>query len=63
MMLSLFKEHLKHFTINKLTCPDFVLENEKMKIGVEVTELCMESVKIIGKIVDESFGKKCLWKY
>lgn len=58
MMLSLFKEHLKHFTIDKLTCPDFVLENEKMKIGVEVTELCMESVKIIGKIVDESFGKK-----
>ena len=58
MMLSLFKEPLKHFTINKLTRPDFVLKKGQIEIGVEVTELCMESVKIIGQIVDESFGKK-----
>lgn len=58
MMLSLVKEHLKQFTINKLARPDFVLKKGQIVIGVEVTELCMESVKIIGKIVDESFGKK-----
>lgn len=58
MMLSLFKDHLKQFTINKLTRPDFILENGQTKIGIEVTELCIESVKVIGKIAEEFFNKK-----
>ena len=57
-MLSLFKYHLKQFTINKLTRPDFVLEKGQTKIGIEVTELCIESVKVIGKIAEEFFNKK-----
>ena len=58
MMQSLFKDHLKQFTINKLTRPDFVLENGQTKIGIEVTELCIENVKVIGKIAGEFFNKK-----
>lgn len=58
MKYSVFNEKILDYEISKEIQPDFILSNQGEKIGVEVTELCIDDIKVLHKISSLDKDKK-----